>query len=85
MAIKRAILVALGERIRKERISQGYSQESFSEKVGLDRAYYSGVERGERNISSINLVRIAISLNVEVGKLFPKISELKSLDIKEGD
>jgi transcriptional regulator with XRE-family HTH domain len=35
-----------------------------------------GVERGERNISALNLIKIAKALNVEVGELFPSIRSL---------
>lgn len=70
-------LLALGKQIRKLREQSGYSQEAFASEVGLDRAYYGGVERGERNIASINLIQIAATLKVEVGELFPSIRTLK--------
>ena len=38
--------------------------------IGLDRTYMGSVERGERNIAALNLVRIAKTLKVEVGALF---------------
>lgn len=65
-------LVALGEQIRKVRREKGISQEEFAHQAGLGRSYYGGVERGERNVSALNLMRIAGSLDVEVGNLFPK-------------
>lgn len=55
------------------------SQEAFADEVGLDRTYVGGIERGERNIATLNLIRIAIALNVEVGQLFPSIESLKTL------
>lgn len=64
-------LIALGRRIRELRESQGYSQEGFAAEVGLDRAYYGGIERGERNVAALNLIQIALTLGVEVGELFP--------------
>lgn len=76
---KNVRLVAVGQQIRKVRLEKGYSQEDFAAFVGLDRAYYGGVERGERNLSLLNLVRIAIALKVEVGELFPARSELEKL------
>ncbi|MGA7732791.1 MAG: helix-turn-helix transcriptional regulator [Chloroflexia bacterium] len=45
------------------------SQVGFVLKAGFARAYYSSLERGERNVSTINLVRIARTLVVEVGEL----------------
>lgn len=69
-------LVLLGEQIRKIRESKQFSQEGFAHEVGLDRSYYGGIERGERNAAALNLIKIAITLEVEVGELFPRNSEL---------
>ncbi|MFI4957384.1 MAG: helix-turn-helix domain-containing protein [Gammaproteobacteria bacterium] len=69
-------LIKLGEKIRDLRKEKGFSQESFAYEVGLDRTYIGGVERGERNIAALNLVRIAKALKVEVGELFPAIKTL---------
>lgn len=70
-------LVKLGQQIRLIREAKGYSQESFAAEVGIDRSYMGGIERGERNISSLNLIKIAKALKVEVGELFPDIQDLK--------
>jgi transcriptional regulator with XRE-family HTH domain len=71
-------LITLGNRIRELRIAKGFSQEDFAAEVGLDRTYMGGIERGERNIATINLIRIAKTLNVDIGELFisDKVSEL---------
>ncbi len=74
---KDAQLVALGRKIRVLRKASGYSQEGFAAEAGLDRAYYGGVERGERNVATLNLIRIADTLDVEVGDLFPPLRSLK--------
>ena len=70
-------LVALGTRIRQIRLEQGFSQEAFAIEAGLDRAYFGGVERGERNVAALNLIAIATALGVEVGELFPPVRTLK--------
>lgn len=70
-------LVLLGSRIRAIREAKHYSQEDFAYEVGLDRSYYGGIERGERNAAALNLIRIAVALRVEVGELFPKLSDLE--------
>ena len=72
-------LVALGQQIRKVRQERGFAQEGFAAEVGLDRSYYGSVERGERNIAALNLMRVAAALNVEVGELFPKTQLLENL------
>jgi transcriptional regulator with XRE-family HTH domain len=69
-------LVAVGERIRSLRLEKGLTQEEFAFLVGLDRSYYGGVERGERNISVLNLIKIAQAMDKEIGELFPPMSRL---------
>ncbi len=70
-------LVKLGQRIRELRSAQGYSQEEFAAICDLDRTYMGGIERGERNIATLNLIRIAKALKAEVGELFPLIKNLE--------
>ncbi len=66
----------LGNRIRELRQDKGFSQENFAAEVGLDRTYMGSVERGERNIAALNLIRIAKCLKIEVGELFPDVKDL---------
>ena len=63
-------LVALGNRLRELRAARGWSQEGFAHHCGLDRTYYGGIERGERNVAVINLLRIARALEAHVSELF---------------
>ena len=63
-------LVSVGRRFRALREARGWSQEAFAHHCGLDRTYYGGIERGERNVAVINLLRIARALDVETGELF---------------
>ena len=60
----KSIKKGFGERVRKIRKSKGYSQETLALMCGLDRTYIGGVERGERNISLINMHKIASALGV---------------------
>lgn len=80
---KDPFLVAMGRRIRQLREKHNIAQEEFAALAGLDRSYYGGVERGERNVSALNLARIAATLDVEMGALFPPLAEFKSLSVKE--
>jgi DNA-binding XRE family transcriptional regulator len=70
------ILIAVGKQIRSIREGQNISQEKFALKAGIDRTYYSGIELGYRNLATKNLVKIARHLGVEVGDLFPPMTEL---------
>lgn len=59
-----------GQRVRELRARSGISQEMLAYRSGLDRTYVSGVERGERNISIMNIEKIASALNVSVAYMF---------------
>lgn len=59
-----------GGRVRELRKARGWSQEDFAFRVGLDRSYVGGVERGERNISLENIALIAAALEISVSELF---------------
>jgi transcriptional regulator with XRE-family HTH domain len=59
-----------GERLRELRKLRAFSQESLALACGLDRTYIGGVERGERNISLVNIYRIAAALGVPPKDLF---------------
>ena len=62
-------LYKLGKNIRKARKEKNISQESFAETAELDRTYVGSVERGERNISILNIKKIAESLNKSISEL----------------
>ena len=59
----------LGKVVRAERAALGFSQESFAHEVGLHRTYVGAIERGEQNVSIINLVRIANTLGTPLSRL----------------
>ncbi len=59
-----------GERVRELRRQKGLSQESLALACDLDRTYIGGVERGERNISLINIYKIAEALGMKAKELF---------------
>ncbi len=63
----------IGVRIREIRKETGLSQEKFAAKIGMDRTYFASVELGRRNISIINLEKIADGLGVSLSELFLNI------------
>ncbi len=75
--VKNPKLALLGQQIRRLREEKRLSQEEFAGLADIDRAYYGGIERGERNVAAINIIKIADALGVEVGKLFPPVSALR--------
>ncbi len=66
----KALLVKVGKRIRKLRLVIDLSQEKLAFKSGLDRTYIGSVERGERNISVINLNKVCAALDISIAELF---------------
>ena len=66
-------LVKFGQRIRELRQKTGLSQEKFALMIGMDRTYFSSVESGKRNISLLNIKKIADSLEITVDKLFENL------------
>ena len=67
-----AIKRRFGARMRELRKARGLSQEALAFASGLDRSYLGAIERGEKNVSLINIHRIAEALGVGAGELFPK-------------
>ncbi|HZB89779.1 MAG TPA: helix-turn-helix transcriptional regulator [Terracidiphilus sp.] len=59
-----------GERVRELRKEKGLSQEGLALACDLDRTYVGGVERGERNVSLLNIRKIADALSVSARELF---------------
>ncbi len=68
----------LGAAIKEARQELDLSQEKLAELAGLHRTYIGSIERGERNVSILNLLRIARALNVRVVELLGTINERDS-------
>ena len=66
---RHVLLRTIGLAIRSRRRARGLSQESLAALAQLDRSYMSSVERGLRNISVLNLARIAAALETTVWEL----------------
>jgi transcriptional regulator with XRE-family HTH domain len=62
-----------GWHVRSLRRARKLSQEVLADRAGLDRTYISGIERGIRNLSLINICRLAGALGVEPAALFDKV------------
>lgn len=64
------ILKKLGERIKQLRKEANISQEKLAELASLDRTYINSVENGRRNISIINIDKIANAFNISLSDFF---------------
>ena len=62
-----------GRAIRRVREEQGINQEEAAERCGLHRTYYSGIERGVRNVSLVNIEKIARGLKTSLSELFKRV------------
>jgi len=58
-----------GKHVRQLRLQREWSQEKLADLCGLDRTYIGGIERGERNVSLVNIHRIAEALGVAPAEL----------------
>ena len=67
----------VGRNVRKLRIAAGLSQAQLATKLGVDRAYVSGLELGERNATILTLWHVAQALGVRVGSLFKEARSVK--------
>lgn len=70
MHVQSAVHAAFGQAIRDARRRQGVSQEGLALMCGLDRTYVSGIERGVRNPSLKNILKLADALNTSPSRLF---------------
>lgn len=63
-------LIAVGTTIRSLRSGKSLSQEELALKANIDRAYVGGVERGEHNITLMNLIKLSDAIEISLSDLF---------------
>ncbi|RMG29578.1 MAG: XRE family transcriptional regulator [Bacteroidetes bacterium] len=73
MQSKKDILVKFGERVRQLRKEKGLSQEQLAFKAGFHRTYIGMIERAEKNITLVNIEKIARALTVSLKELFDEL------------
>jgi transcriptional regulator with XRE-family HTH domain len=67
------IRIRFGRSIRRAREEQKITQEEAADRCDLHRTYYSGVERGIRNVSLVNIEKIARGLKQSLAELFDRV------------
>jgi transcriptional regulator with XRE-family HTH domain len=66
---KRLLLVQFGKKVREERLKRKLTQEGLAKIAGVHRTYIGMIERGEKNLTLTNLLKISKALNVKTSKL----------------
>jgi transcriptional regulator with XRE-family HTH domain len=64
----------VGAAIRRRRLASEYSQDSFADLIGMHRAYYSSIERGERNLTLATLKRVVDGLECKIADVMQDAS-----------
>lgn len=67
--MKKNISIKFGKTVRDIRISKKLSQEDLAERSNLHRTYIGMIERAEKNISLVNIEKIAFALEIEIYEL----------------
>lgn len=67
--MEKRILGQFGNNVKKFRKAKGWSQEDLAKKAGLHRTYVGSIERSERNVSLINIDKLAKALGVKIENL----------------
>ncbi|NJL62286.1 MAG: helix-turn-helix transcriptional regulator [Methylacidiphilales bacterium] len=71
--MKETILVQFGQKIREERLKKNLSQEQLADRAGVHRTYIGMIERAEKNITLINIQKIAKALEIQIAYLFAEL------------
>lgn len=69
------LLALLGKRVHELRAAKKWSQEEFAHVSGLHRTYIGQIERGEKNISFENLLKVAGVLGVTLSELLSGLED----------
>lgn len=68
--MKNPILVQFGQRVKLNRTKRNLSQEQLAALAGVHRTYIGMIERGEKNITLLNIYKISSALGIKTADLF---------------
>lgn len=69
------LLESIGKKIKTLRADTGLSQEKFALKINMDRTYFASIEAGKRNVSILNLEKIATGFGITLSQLFEDVQQ----------
>jgi transcriptional regulator with XRE-family HTH domain len=72
---KHSLAIQTGRAIRSRREASGMSQDQFADAIDMHRAYYSAIERGEKNVTLRTLKRVAEGLRVRMSEILRDIGD----------
>lgn len=64
------VQVRFGQRLAQLRRERGLSQEELAFRAGLHRTYVSSAERGQRNVSLVNIEKLCTALGTDIAEMF---------------
>lgn len=67
--MEKSVLTKFGQKVRKERMNLGLSQEELAARAGVHRTYIGMIERAEKNITIENIEKLAKALNLKIREL----------------
>lgn len=73
--VKRDVRERFGFAVKDRREVLDLTQEDLADKAGIHRTYLSDIERGSRNVSLINIERIAAALSLSMSELFQRVEK----------
>ncbi|QOP43643.1 helix-turn-helix transcriptional regulator [Sulfurimonas sediminis] len=73
--MQKEILIKFGSKVKEFRLDRNLSQEELAYKANLHRTYIGMIERGEKNITLLNIEKIAKALAINIHELFQNIGE----------
>lgn len=74
--------IAFGKALRKNREAVAISQEELAARAGMNRTYVGDVERGERNVSIVNMQKLAKALKVNLSVIVAEMESLQGRTVK---
>lgn len=74
--MRNLLQIKVGLRIKDLRTAEGLSQERFALRIGMDRTYLASIEVGQRNITLLNLAKIANGFDMTLSEFFEGIPRI---------